>query len=591
TLKDVNGNLVSGQTVLFSTGLENTTFGAVTDNQDGTYTAGLKGTKAGDALLTVTVSGTELAVAPVTVKLTADSSKLDKDKSVLSATPLSIVADNTATSALTLTLKDVNGNLVSGQTVLFSTGLENTTFSAVTDNQDGTYTAGLKGIKAGDALLTVTVSGTELAVAPVTVKLTADSSKLDKDKSALTAAPLSIVADNTATSALTLTLKDVNGNLVSGQTVLFSTGLENTTFSAVTDNQDGTYTAGLKGTKAGDALLTVTVSGTELAVVPVTVELTADNNNLDGSLSKLTATPNTIMADSADGSTVLLDLRDVNNNPVPGQTVVFYSNLSRTKLSTVTDHNDGIYSAVLTGTLAGTSNITVEINGVSLSPTASVKLKANNFLSIDLGNMRNVNVNQGFPTTGFKYATFTLITPPSVNAEYDWVSSHPSYASVDSQGKVTFISEFPAGIGEITILANPKSSSLDDVKSYGYTINVKKWFVHNQSVAGKWNDANNYCQGLSGGYDLSNYGLLTPALATNTGNPSSPVGPGGDVKIGTLYGEWDTPVFYDSGWQSNSYWAKDGYNTTKYRVSLRNGDVMNISPSGYNMLMACVKNI
>ncbi|MEM8377321.1 invasin domain 3-containing protein, partial [Morganella morganii] len=110
--------------------------------------------------------------------------------------------------------------LFMGQTVLFSTDLEYTTFTRVKDNQDGTYTATLKGTKAGDALLKVTVNGAVLEVAPVTVTLTADSSNLDKDKSSLTAAPLTIVANNTTTSEVKLTLKDANGNLVSGQTVL-----------------------------------------------------------------------------------------------------------------------------------------------------------------------------------------------------------------------------------------------------------------------------------------------------------------------------------------------------------------------------------
>ncbi|MEM7927887.1 invasin domain 3-containing protein, partial [Morganella morganii] len=101
------------------TTLANTTFGTVKDNQDGTYTATLKGKTAGDAEIKVTVGGNALEVAPVTVKLTADSSNLDKDKSVLTATPLTIVANNTATSALKLTLKDANDNPVAGQTVLF----------------------------------------------------------------------------------------------------------------------------------------------------------------------------------------------------------------------------------------------------------------------------------------------------------------------------------------------------------------------------------------------------------------------------------------------------------------------------------------
>ncbi|MEM8017616.1 invasin domain 3-containing protein, partial [Morganella morganii] len=125
-------------------------------------------------------------------------------------------------------------------TVLFITCLADTTFSSVIDNQDGTYTATLKGTKSGNAQISVTLNGKAFAVAPVTVKLTADSSNLDQDKSSLTAAPLSIVANDTATSSLTLTLKDGNDNPVPGQTVLFSTTLGGTTFSGVTDNQDGT---------------------------------------------------------------------------------------------------------------------------------------------------------------------------------------------------------------------------------------------------------------------------------------------------------------------------------------------------------------
>ena len=89
------------------------------------------------------------------------------------------------------------------------------------------------------------------------------------------------MANDTTTSALKLTLKDANGNLVSGQTVLFSTTLGGTTFSGVTDNQDGTYTATLKGKTAGDAALKVTVNGTELPVSQVTVTLTPDSTNLD----------------------------------------------------------------------------------------------------------------------------------------------------------------------------------------------------------------------------------------------------------------------------------------------------------------------
>ncbi|HGY3147548.1 TPA: invasin domain 3-containing protein [Morganella morganii] len=374
TLKDVNDNPVTGQTVLFSTGLANTTFGTVTDNQDGTYTANLQGKTAGAAVIKVTVGGTELEVAPVTVTLTADSSNLDKEKSSLTAVPLTIVADDATESVLTLTLKDGNDNLVAGQTVLFSTGLADTTFSAVKDNQDGTYTATLKGTKAGDALLKVTVNGAVLEVAPVTVKLTADSSNLDKNKSVLTADPLTIVANNTTMSALKLTLKDANGNLVSGQTALFSTDLADTTFDTVVANPDGTYTTTLKGTKAGDALLKVTVNGTVLEVAPVTVKLTADSSNLDKNKSSLTAAPLTIVANNTATSEVTLTLKDAYDNPVAGQTVLFSTTLANTTFGTVTDNHDGTYTATLKGTKAGDAEIKVTVGGNVLE-VASVTVK------------------------------------------------------------------------------------------------------------------------------------------------------------------------------------------------------------------------
>ncbi|KOO17735.1 hypothetical protein AC068_15875, partial [Morganella morganii] len=307
---------------------------------------------AGDALLKVTVNGTVLAVAPVTVKLTADNGNLDKDKSVLVAAPLSIVANNSTTSSLTLTLKDVNGNLVSGQTVQFTTTLADTTFGVVKDNQDGTYTATLKGSKSGNAPLTVIVNGTGLSVAPVTVVLTPDSANPDKDKSVLTADPLTIVADNTKTSSLKLTLKDTFGNLIPGQTVLFSTELENTTFSTVKDNQDGTYTATLKGTKSGTAALKVTVNGAELAVAPVSVKLTGDKDHLDKDKSSLTADPLSIVANNSTTSSLTLTLRDVHDNPVIGQTVLFSTTLANTTFGTVKDNQDGTYTATLKGKTA-----------------------------------------------------------------------------------------------------------------------------------------------------------------------------------------------------------------------------------------------
>ncbi|ARD39128.1 hypothetical protein B6E78_06780 [Edwardsiella ictaluri] len=67
TLKDGNGNLIDGQTVTFSSSLADITFGAVTDNHDGTYSAELAGTTAGTASVSARVNGQPFAVSPASV--------------------------------------------------------------------------------------------------------------------------------------------------------------------------------------------------------------------------------------------------------------------------------------------------------------------------------------------------------------------------------------------------------------------------------------------------------------------------------------------------------------------------------------------
>ena len=91
----------------------------------------------------------------------------------------------------------------------------------------------------------------------------------------LTASSTSIAADGTATSTITVQLKDINGNdlSASGGTVALSTDAG--TLSSVTDNTDGTYTATLtSATTAGTATITGTLGGTAITD-DATVEMTA----------------------------------------------------------------------------------------------------------------------------------------------------------------------------------------------------------------------------------------------------------------------------------------------------------------------------
>ncbi|MEM8355725.1 invasin domain 3-containing protein, partial [Morganella morganii] len=368
-LKDKFGNNIPSQGVEFKSDLTGSTVSTTTENPDGTYSATLTGTKSGNAKITIVLNGKAFAVAPVIVKLTADSTNPDGGKSAMSAAPATIVANNSQESVLKLILRDANDNLISGQTVTFTTVLNGVTISGTAEDQDGIYTANLKGTVAGTAPVKVFVGGTELAVNAVSVELTADSSKPDSGKSVLEAAPATIVADNTKESVLTLTLRDVNGNLIPGQGVLFKADLSGTVISGTREDTPGIYTATLKGTKSGDAHITVTLNGNAFNVAGTTVTLTADSTNPDNGKSELTATPDTIVADGADKSVLKLILKDANDNLITGQNVVFITDPGNVSVTPAAENTGGTYTAELKGTQAGVVAVKVKVNGTELPAT------------------------------------------------------------------------------------------------------------------------------------------------------------------------------------------------------------------------------
>ncbi|MEM8325247.1 Ig-like domain-containing protein, partial [Morganella morganii] len=207
--------------------------------------------------------------------------------------------------------------------------------------------------------------------------VTADKDNPDSGKSELTAVPEMIVANNTDESVLKLTLRDASGNLISGQTVKLKTTLKNAVITMTPGDQNGVYTGTLKGKTAGTATVTVTVNETELAGLTKDIILIGDENKLDISKSKLEVAPDRITADDTDASALKLMLRDVNDNPITGQTVEFITELDRTTITDQPESPQGTYHAVLKGKTAGNAEIKVKVNGADFGVASkTVKLIA-----------------------------------------------------------------------------------------------------------------------------------------------------------------------------------------------------------------------
>ncbi|CNI62025.1 invasin [Yersinia pseudotuberculosis] len=211
------------------------------------------------------------ASSQASMLITVNAQKINIANSTLVAAPVNIEANGSDTSVVTLTLKDDNNIPVTGQNVNFISPLG--TLSAVTDSGNGVYTATLTaGTVSGVASLNVNVGGSALGVTPATVTLNGDSGNLSTTHSTLVAAPVSIEANGSDTSVVTLTLRDNNNNPVTGQTVAFASTLG--TLGNVTEQASGVYTGTLTaGTLTGTASLSVNVDGNTLGVTPATINV------------------------------------------------------------------------------------------------------------------------------------------------------------------------------------------------------------------------------------------------------------------------------------------------------------------------------
>ena len=525
TVTDANGNPVSGAVVNFSADNGATIAATGTTGADGTVTQTLTSLTAGISTVTATHNGSS---ATTITEFVADSGNLNPSRSALGAVPSTIVADNAATSAVTLTLKDANGNPVSGQTVTFSSTLANSVFGVVTDNRDGSYTAALRGTTAGAANVTANVNGSALAVTPVVVTLTAGAASAVNG--ALSAAPATIVANNTEESTLTLVLKDANNNPVTGKTVSYSSSVANVTFSSNAESSTaGTYTVKMKGTTAGTTTVSATVGGiTETTVVTLKAGGASATN------SSLSANPTSIEANNTEQSTLTLVLKDTYNNPVTGKTVSYKSSLGNVTFSNnVESGTAGTYTVKMKGSSRGGATITAVVDGVNIK-TTSVTLWAYVDMPGDLVTKQNpytFAINAGFPKTGIAGAIFQLRVNNNAanNASYNW-SVQQGNASVNSSGEVTV-----QGKGQVSIIA---ASKTDLSLRYRYQYSIILWGTRSTG-GGNYTTARNGCAAN---------GRRLPTIAEYTS--------GSRGVVGSLASEWGNLLVY--GYRSggdNWHWT------------------------------------
>ncbi|MGD8190639.1 invasin domain 3-containing protein [Brevibacillus ginsengisoli] len=369
-LKDANGNALrsGGETVAITSTLG--TISTVTDMQNGTYTATLTApTTVGTATISASIGGSAIA-STASVQFVPGAASIAT--STVEAGNASLAADGASQTTVSVKLKDAQGNALrnGGETVEITSTLG--TVGLVRDNNDGTYTATLTApTTVGTATISATVDG-NVITSTSTVQFVPGAASVAT--STIEVGSASLVADGASQTTVSVKLKDAQGNALrsGGETVVITSTLG--TISAVTDMQNGTYTATLTApTTIGTATISATVDGSPIAS-------TTSVQFVPGAASIATSTVEagnaSLVADGTSQTTVSVKLKDANGNALRsgGEAVEITSTLGTVGL--LRDNNDGTYTATLTApTTAGTATISASIGGSKLAAIVTVTMQ------------------------------------------------------------------------------------------------------------------------------------------------------------------------------------------------------------------------
>jgi hypothetical protein len=228
--------------------------------------------------LTATATAGETSLAPVTSgNIVFSPGAVSPSVSTATASPVTgVTADGATASTITVTAEDANGNPISGLSATLSaspsTGVTITQPSGTT-GANGQITGTVVSTVAETTTITTVIGSTTLTSTKPTVTFV--PGPFSAANSTITASPGSIVGNGVNTSAITVQAEDAHGNnLTSSQ----GTCLLNTTagaLSAVTDNNNGTYSATLTSANAVEtANITGTIGGATIGN-PASVNFTA----------------------------------------------------------------------------------------------------------------------------------------------------------------------------------------------------------------------------------------------------------------------------------------------------------------------------
>ncbi|EOK4028357.1 beta strand repeat-containing protein, partial [Escherichia coli] len=335
---DAFGNALAGQTVSVLAGNGATVAPTVITGQDGTVEISVTSQTAGVSAVTATINNSSQSrnvtfVADVRTAQIADLVVIKDDS----------VADGSTANTLRARVTDAFGNMLAGQTVSVLADNGATTAPTVITEPDGTVEISVTSQTAGISAVTASINNSSQSrnvtfIADVRMAQIA-SLEVTQDNS---------VADGTMANTLQVKVTDANGNALAGQTVSVLADNGATIAPTVTTQPDGTVEISVTSQTAGISTVTASINNSSLSR---NVTFIADVST--AKIADLVVIKDGSEADGSTANTLQVKVTDANGNTLAGQTVSVLAGNSATVTPTVTTKPDGTVEISVTSQTAG----------------------------------------------------------------------------------------------------------------------------------------------------------------------------------------------------------------------------------------------
>ena len=349
---DAFGNALAGQTVSVLTDNSATVAPTVITGPDGTVEISVTSQTAGVSAVTASINNSSQSqnvtfIADVRTAQIADLVVI-KDGSE---------ADGATANTLRARVTDAFGNALAGQTVSVLADNGATTAPTVITEPDGTVEISVTSQTAGVSAVTTSINSSSQSrdVTFIADVSTAQIASLEVTQD-------NAVADGSTANTLQVKVTDANGNALAGQTVSVLADNGATVAPTVTTQPDGTVEISVTSQTAGTSSVTASINNSTLSR---NVMFVADVRT--AKIASLEVMQYNAVADGSMANTLRARVTDAFGNTLAGQTVSVTADNSATVASTVITGPDGTVEISVTSQTAGTSTVTANINSSSQS--------------------------------------------------------------------------------------------------------------------------------------------------------------------------------------------------------------------------------